>query len=99
MSSESFADAVTSVMISGPLIRIDFATYAHPNEWKPEHAQNGAQPQSGQPGTQQDGPPLMPRHRVVIPIEGFVKAFSIQEQIMRQLIQSGIVKTGEPPKG
>jgi hypothetical protein len=38
--------------------------------------------------------------RLIMPLDGFVKSFAVQEQIMKQLLEAGVVKrTGvEEPK-
>lgn len=33
-------------------------------------------------------------HRLIIPLEGFVQAFNLQEQVVRQLSQNGILVDG-----
>jgi len=34
---------------------------------------------------------------VVMPLEGFVRSFGLQEQIVRKLIANGVIKVQAPP--
>jgi len=39
---------------------------------------------------------LSPSQQMVMPLEGFVRAFTLQEQIMKKLISDGVLKV-QPP--
>jgi hypothetical protein len=34
--------------------------------------------------------------RIIMPLDGFVKSFALQEQIMKQLLEAGVVKQTTP---
>lgn len=36
-------------------------------------------------------------HRVIMPLEGFVQAFNLQETLVKQLLQSGVLKNQPNP--
>jgi hypothetical protein len=40
---------------------------------------------------------LIPSQQVVMPMEGFVRAFDIQERLMKKLIAEGVLKVQAPP--
>ncbi|MEF8747640.1 MAG: hypothetical protein V5B31_07365 [Candidatus Accumulibacter propinquus] len=40
---------------------------------------------------------LNPSQQVVMPMEGFVRAFDAQERLMKQLIADGVLKVQAPP--
>jgi len=41
---------------------------------------------------------LQPTQQVVMPLEGFLRAFGTQEQVMKKLMDDGLVKRSEPEK-
>ncbi len=40
---------------------------------------------------------LHPTQQVVMPLEGFVRAFGLQEQVLRKLIEDGVIKVQTKP--
>ena len=40
---------------------------------------------------------LHPTQQVVMPLEGFVSAFGLQEQVLRKLIDDGVIKVQTKP--
>jgi hypothetical protein len=40
---------------------------------------------------------LIPSQQVVMPMEGFVRAFDTQERLMKKLIAEGVLKVQAPP--
>lgn len=38
---------------------------------------------------------LTPTHQVVMPIDGFLRAFGTQEQVMKKLLEDGVIKRRE----
>jgi len=73
MGTEIFADAVSSVHITGNIVRIDLVTL--------------------QPHLKSDnGQPVFDiGKRIIMPLEGFIQSFSIQENIIKQLIANGVL--------
>ena len=80
--TDLFADTFNGIAVTGNLVRIDLATLA---------PQPGGQPQ-GTP------PQFETRGRLVMPIDGFLRAFALAEDVMKKLIAAGIVtqKPGAP---
>jgi hypothetical protein len=37
--------------------------------------------------------------RLIMPLDGFVKSFALQEQIMKQLLEAGVVQKNEKAEG
>lgn len=69
-----FADTLTNITITGPLVRLEFGTANSVQiEGKPEVR-------------------LVPSQHLVMPIDGFVKAFGLQENVIRKLIADGVLK-------
>ncbi len=40
---------------------------------------------------------LHPTQQIVLPLEGFVRAFGLQEQVVRKLIADGVIKVQTKP--
>ncbi len=80
--TDLFADTFNGIAVTGNLVRIDLATLA---------PQAGGQP-AGTP------PQFETRARLVMPIDGFLRAFALAEDVMKKLIAAGIVtqKPGAP---
>lgn len=47
---------------------------------------------SQQPGEGKNQPEIT--HRLIMPLDGFVSAFNLQEQVVRQLTQNGVLIDG-----
>lgn len=45
-----------------------------------------------QPGEEKGQPEIT--HRLILPLEGFVSAFNLQEQVIRQLTKNGVLVDG-----
>lgn len=41
---------------------------------------------------------LVPTQQIVMPLEGFIRAFGTQEQVMKKLIDDGLIKRNDPPQ-
>ncbi len=80
MIDEVFFDSLISISITGEVIRLDFGTYDAEAE----------APAQG------EEPPMVLRQRVVMPLNGFAQAFGIQEQVMKKLLDGGIIKRVNP---
>lgn len=39
---------------------------------------------------------ISPTQQIVMPLEGFVRAFGTQEQVMKRLLADGVLKVGTP---
>ena len=78
MNQEFFADGISSIHITGNLVRIDFAS---------------VQPQT----KNKSGQPIIEvNRRLIMPIEGFLKAIELQEGVVKQLVETGVLKVSEP---
>ncbi|GIL02759.1 MAG: hypothetical protein BroJett030_26580 [Alphaproteobacteria bacterium] len=77
---EYFADGIVQVAVTGTVVRIDFGTHAMPDEDAPP-----------QPEQQNDAPPIMPRMRLVMPVEGFGQSVALLEQVLAKLISDGVL--------
>lgn len=73
--NDLFADTFNGIAVTGNLVRIDLATLA---------PQAGGQPANAQPQFET-------RARLVMPIDGFLRAFALAEDVMKKLIAAGIV--------
>lgn len=78
MSREIFADTIGAIHVTGNLVRIDLMSF---------------QPEDGQ-SPKQDPVKQMLTHRLIIPLEGFVGGFNLQEQVVRQLTKNGVLLDG-----
>lgn len=87
MTDEVFADGLIGVVVSGHVVRIDFASQAMPGE-----VSSDAMARAGVAPGQQDRAPMLPRQRIVMPLDGFAQSFGVLEQVMSKLIADGLVK-------
>lgn len=78
----TFADTILNITITGNLIRLDLGTVT------PVRAEDGGKQTLRTTPTQQ----------VVMPLEGFVRAFGMQEQVIRKLIADGVLKAAPTPE-
>lgn len=74
MQQEIFADGISSIHITGNLVRIDLMT-----------VQPHLKSDDGQPVVEVN-------KRIILPLEGFVQSLSLQEDIVGQLIEAGVLK-------
>jgi hypothetical protein len=70
-----FADTFNGIAVTGNLVRIDLATLASSA--------------SGQQPAQQ--PQFETHSRLIMPIDGFLRAYALAEDVMKKLIAAGIV--------
>lgn len=77
---EIFADGIGNVQVTGGVVRLDLVSYAHDEVSK-----------EGQPPTK-----LVLRQRVIMPVEGFVRSFGMQEEVMRRMLSAGMVSKRTP---
>lgn len=82
MKQVLFADSIFNVTVAGNLVRIDLGV-----------AELGAANAEGKQEVR-----LVKSQQIVMPLDGFVRAVGIQEQIARQLIKDGAVKL-QPREG
>ena len=79
MNREIFADGISTVHVTGNLVRIDLMT---------------VQPQL----KSKDGQPVVEvNQRIIMPLEGFVQSLGVQDNIVKQLIEAGVLKKDEQP--
>jgi hypothetical protein len=76
MKQVLFADSVFNVTVTGNLVRIDLGV-----------AESGAANPEGKHEVR-----LVQSQQIVMPLEGFVRAVGIQEQVVRRLISDGVIK-------
>lgn len=77
MNKEIFADAISTVHVTGNMVRIDLMTL---------------QPQMK---SENDQPVYNVSQRVIMPLEGFLSSFAVQENIIKQLLEMGVLKNSE----
>jgi hypothetical protein len=77
-----FADSIFNISVTGNLVRIDLGV-----------TELGAANADGKQEAR-----LVQSQQLVMPLEGFVRAVGIQDQIMRRLISDGVVKV-QPREG
>ena len=80
MQQEIFADGISSIHITGNLVRIDLMT-----------VQPHLKSDNGQPVAEIN-------KRIIMPLEGFVQSLPLQENIVKQLIEAGVL-TKNPAEG
>lgn len=73
MQHEIFADGISSIHITGNLVRIDLMTI-----------QPHLKSDNGQPVVEIS-------KRIIMPLEGFVQSLPLQENIVKQLIDAGVL--------
>ena len=71
-----FADSVEQVILTGSLVRIELGTAAFSKQ------ANGAGQQEGSFAVSQ---------QLVMPLEGFVRSFALQQQVMNKLLADGVL--------
>lgn len=76
MKQAIFSDSIFNVTVTGNLVRIDLGV-----------TELGAANAEGKQEAR-----LVQSQQIVMPLEGFVRAVGIQDQIVRRLINDGIVK-------
>lgn len=72
-----FADSVEQVILTGSLVRIELGTAAFSKQ------ANGAGQQEGSFAVSQ---------QLVMPLEGFVRGFALQQQVMNKLLADGVLR-------
>ena len=80
MQQEVFADGISSIHITGNLVRIDLMTI-----------QPHLKSDNGQPVVEIS-------KRIIMSLEGFVQSLPLQENIVKQLIEAGVL-TKNPAEG
>lgn len=74
----NFADALINISLTGPLVRLEFAS---------------ANPTATQDGKQEVK--LVPTQQLVMPLEGFIRSFGLQENVIKKLIADGVLKPNQ----
>lgn len=72
-----FADSVEQVILTGSLVRIELGTAAFSKQ------ASGAGQQEGSFAVSQ---------QLVMPLEGFVRGFALQQQVMNKLLADGVLR-------
>jgi hypothetical protein len=72
-----FADTAVNISLTGPLIRIELGTVS---------------PSPQQAGEEKPSSKLTAHTQLVMPLEGFLRAFGMQEQVVKKLIADGVIK-------
>jgi hypothetical protein len=73
-----FADAAINISMTGSLVRIDFGTVV-------PAASNDAEKREVK---------VSQSHQLVMPLEGFLRLYGMQEQVVKKLIADGVIKQG-----
>lgn len=88
MIDETYADGISGIQITGNVIRIDFASH---DVVDGEGGQEGAKP------------PLVPRQRLIMTLDGFGHSFGMLERVMKRLVDDGVFQRASDgsskPKG
>lgn len=74
MQQETFADGISSIHVTGNLVRIDLMT-----------VQPHLKSDNGQPVVEVS-------RRIIMPLEGFVQSLPLQENIVKQLVEAGVLQ-------
>ena len=72
-----FADTAVNISLTGSLIRIELGTVS---------------PSPQQAGEEKPSSKLTAHTQLVMPLEGFLRAFGMQEQVVKKLIADGVIK-------
>ena len=75
--TDYYADVIGNITVTGHLVRIDFLSQEPPSPHQPP---------------QQQGAPLQFAHRLVMPLDGFLRSLGVQEQLRAKLVEDGVVK-------
>lgn len=76
-----FADAAINISMTGNLVRIDFGTAVPPQQVDAEKKDMR----------------LTHSHQLVMPLEGFVRLYAMQDQVVKKLVADGVLKQGQEP--
>jgi hypothetical protein len=71
-----FADAAINISMTGSLVRIDFGTVVPASSGDAEKREVK----------------FSQSHQLVIPLEGFLRWYGMQEQVVKKLIADGVIK-------
>ena len=83
MTDEIFFDSLISISITGEVVRLDFGTFDADTE----------------PPADGEEPPLVVRQRVIMPINGFTRAFGMQEEIIARMLEEGVIMRNDLSEG
>ena len=78
----TFADTILNIAITGPLVRIDLGTITHIPAGTDGKATRRA----------------TASQQLVMPLDGFVRAFGMQEKVVKKLIADGVLQAQTRPK-
>lgn len=73
----NFADTILNITLTGTLVRLDLGTVV---------------PLPQEEGKQQEFR-ATPTQQLVMPLEGFVRSFGMQENMIKRLLADGVLKT------
>lgn len=79
--TDYYADLIGNINVTGAMVRIDFLS------------------RTTTPHQQQDTPQqevlFQTSHRLVLPLDGFLRSLGVQEQVRTKLIADGVIKIDE----
>ena len=78
-----FADAAINISMTGSLVRIDFGTVVPASSGDAEKREVK----------------VSHNHQLVMPLEGFLRLYGMQEQVVKKLIADGVIKQGPAATG
>ncbi|MGA1728557.1 MAG: hypothetical protein ACO38U_09885 [Burkholderiaceae bacterium] len=78
-----FADAAVNIAMTGSLVRIDLGTVT---------------PDPQQQGSDKPAVRLNSNQQLIMPLEGFLRLYGMQEQMVKKLIADGVIKQGQQPE-
>lgn len=76
-TTEFFSDGIGSVHVTGNLVRIDYVTLQ-------AHLQGVVE--------NEDKPVYAVKHRLIMPLESFIQALAVQEDVVQKLMAAGVVQ-------
>jgi len=82
--TEVFVDCIASASLRDGVIRLEFGEFEGPPESVPEAAE-GKQGKQGE----QSAPRLIPKHRIFMPVPGFIRSLGVMQEVMKRLAEQG----------
>ncbi len=82
---ETFVDCIITATLRDGVVRLDFGELGE------------AQPGQGK-GKEPQAQPMTAKHRLVLPVQGFVRAMQVMQEVHKRIEESNPGKGGNAPK-